>query len=318
VSAGLGAPEPASTSKVCAEMKSTRCTFRCLLVSVCLCAGVSPASYAFASDPPVTAQISPPVAAEDALPDAPKPRPPVTEKGLPLAILKDQIPIWTSPVRVRTHDLIWLLPLGAATGAALTTDTDVMRDVSHDRTFNKDSVNVSNSLLGFEIAVPVSLYGVGLFKGNPHARETGILSGEALADSVVVEEVTKIIFRRERPLYNNAAGDFFAPNIGANGSFPSSHSMLAWTLAGVIAGEYPSKWVQVSVYSIASGVSVTRVLGQEHFPSDVLVGAAAGWLIGHYVFEKHHVHHVSHALQAKLSRRTVGGSETETTHGILD
>ena len=94
--------------------------------------------------------------------------------------------------------------------------------------------------------------------------------------------------------------------------------MLAWTLAGVIAGQYPSKWVQVSVYSIASGVSVTRVLGQEHFPSDVLVGAAAGWLIGHYVFEKHHVHHVSHALQAKLSRRTVGGSETETTHGILD
>jgi len=56
--------------------------------------------------------------------------------------------------------------------------------------------------------------------------------------------------------------------------------MLAWTLAGVIAEEYPSKWIQVSVYSIASGVSVTRVLGQEHFPTDVLVGAAAGWLIG--------------------------------------
>jgi membrane-associated phospholipid phosphatase len=121
-------------------------------------------------------------------------------------------------------------------------------------------------------------------------------------DSVVVVEVTKVIFRRERPLYNNAAGDFLAPNVVTNGSFPSSHSMLAWTLAGVIASEYPSKRVQLSVYSIASGVSLTRVLGQEHFPSDVLVGAAAGWLIGHYVFEKHQIHRVARARRAKVGR----------------
>jgi hypothetical protein len=282
-------------------MISNRGMFRWFIASLCICASVSPASYAFVSDSPAAARISLPAAPEDALPDAPETRIPVTEKGLPLAILKDQISIWTSPVRVRMHDLIWLLPLGAATGVTLATDTDTMRDVSRDRSFNKDNVNASNYLLGCEIAVPVGLYGVGIFKGNAHARETGILSGEALADSVVVEEVAKIIFRRERPLYNNAAGDFFAPNVGANGSFPSSHSMLAWTLAGVVSGEYPSKWVQVGVYSIASGVSLTRVLGQEHFPSDVLVGGAAGWLIGHYVFEKHQVHHVTHALRAKLA-----------------
>ena len=233
------------------------------------------------------------------MPDAPAAQIAVSEKGLPLAILKDQIPIWTSPVRIRTHDLIWLLPLGAATGVTLATDTDTMREVSRDRTFNKDSVNASNYLLGSEIAIPVGLYGVGLFKDNAHARETGILSGEALADAAVVQEVTKVIFRRERPLYNNAAGDFFVPDFSRNGSFPSSHSMLAWTLAGVIAGEYPSRWVEVSVYSLATGVSLTRVLGQQHFPSDVLVGGAAGWLIGHYVFQKHHVYHAPRALRAK-------------------
>ena len=54
---------------------------------------------------------------------------PVTEKGLPLAILKDQVAIWTSPVRIRAHDLIWLLPLGAATGVTLATDTDAMREL---------------------------------------------------------------------------------------------------------------------------------------------------------------------------------------------
>jgi len=78
--------------------------------------------------------------------------------------------------------------------------------------------------------------------------------------------------------------------------------MLAWTLAGVVADEYPSKWVKVGAYSIASSVSLTRVLGQEHFPSDVLVGAAAGWLIGHYIVEKHQVHHKAHALRAEVER----------------
>jgi membrane-associated phospholipid phosphatase len=275
--------------------------FRWIATGFCICAGMWSASCAFASDPAAAPVMALAGAPGDALPDAPVPQAPVTEKGMPVAILKDQIAIWTSPVRIRTHDLIWLLPLGAATGVTLATDTDTMREVSRDRTFNKDSVNASNYLLGSEIAIPVGLYGVGLFKNNSHARETGILSGEALADGIVVQEVTKVIFRRERPLYNNAAGDFFASNVGTSGSFPSSHSMLAWALAGVVAGEYPSRWVQVGVYSLATSVSLTRVLGQEHFPSDVLVGGAAGWLIGHYVFEKHQTHHVTHRLQLKHS-----------------
>jgi membrane-associated phospholipid phosphatase len=268
----------------------TRIISRCLSISLALCL-VGGSSRALAS--PITASDSMPAldSPGDTLPEAPAAQIPATEKGLPLAILKDQVAIWTSPVRIRAHDLIWLLPLGAATGVTLATDTDAMRDLSHNASFNKESVNASNALLGSEIAIPVALYGVGLFKGDAHARETGILSGEALADSVVLDQVTKIIFRRERPLYNNASGDFFSSNAGKNNSFPSSHSMLAWTIAGVTAGEYPSKWVQLGAYSLATSVSLMRVLGQEHFPTDVLVGGAAGWLIGHYVFKKHAMHH---------------------------
>ena len=294
--------KPSSIASKVEDMLFSRSMLRWFVGSFWIFIDVYPWSFAFGADPPAAARISVPAPSEDGLPDAPEMPIPTTEKGLPLAILKDQVPIWTSPVRVRMHDLIWLLPLGAATGVALTTDTDVMRDVSRDRSFNKDNANVSNSLLGCQMAIPVGLYSVGILNGNAHARETGILSGEALVDSVVVVEVTKVIFRRERPLYNNAAGDFLAPNVVTNGSFPSSNSMLAWTLAGVIASEYPSKRVQLSVYSIASGVSLTRVLGQEHFPSDVLVGAAAGWLIGHYVFERHQIHRVAHARRAKVGR----------------
>ena len=177
--------------------------------------GACPVSYGFQTSRVIDAEVA--SDANDALPDAPEASSQATVKRLPLAFLRDQIPIWTSPLRVRPHDVRWLLPLGAATGITLATDTDAMRDLSHDRSFNKNSVNASNYLLGSEISIPVMLFGVGLFNNDAHAHETGILSGEALADAVVVEEVSKIILRRERPLYNNAAGDFFASNVGTNG-----------------------------------------------------------------------------------------------------
>jgi len=265
-----------------------RATIAFCICLLCAC----PATYAFQASGPNDTEATTP-SPDAALPDAPPapgdvtPPGDVTMKGLPLAILKDQIPIWTSPIRTRPRDLIWLLPLGAATGITLSTDTDTMREVSHDPGYNKNNVNVSNYVLGGELAVPAVMYGLSILNGNDHAHEAGILSGEALADALVVEEVAKVAFRRERPLYNNAAGDFFVSNLGTKGGFPSSHSTLAWAAAAVIAGEYPSVWVDASIYTTAAAVSLTRVLGQQHFPTDVLVGGAAGWLIGHYVFKKH-------------------------------
>jgi PAP2 superfamily len=227
------------------------------------------------------------------LPDAPAPqlqdKDAVTLRNTPIHILKDQAAIWTSPLRIRTHDLEWLIPLAAATGAGIATDHHVMSSVvSHDPSFNQDNIDVSNVLLGGVVAAPVALYGFGHFKDDEHAREAGILGGEALVDGVVVEQAMKLIFWRERPAVDNAHGLFFQSSAGADSSFPSAHSVLAWSSAAVIAGEYPSLWSQVGVYTLATGVSLTRVLGQEHFPTDVLVGSAVGWLVGHYVYRVHH------------------------------
>lgn len=240
------------------------------------------------------------LAAASPLPDAPSPQPSTTTAGdaasdavtirnTPIHILKDQEAIWTSPLRIRKHDLVWLLPLAAATGITLATDSRTMRDVvSHNPTFNHDNVDASNSLLTVLIAVPVVDFGYGEISGNDHEREAGILGGETLIDSLVVEEGMKLMFWRERPGVDNANGKFWQSNVGLDSSFPSSHSVFAWSTAAVIAGEHPARWSQLTVYTLATGVSLTRVLGQEHFPTDVLVGSAAGWLVGHYVYKMRH------------------------------
>jgi membrane-associated phospholipid phosphatase len=230
---------------------------------------------------------------DSALPDAPQAQTgtqdAVTLRGTPKNILKDQAGIWTSPFRLRAHDLKWVVPLGLVTGAAIATDHRTLRDVvSLDPSFNNSNTNASNVLIGGFIAAPVVMYGVGHLPGDEHARETGILGAEALIDGVVVEQGMKLIFWRERPTMDNDRGRFFQSSAGIDSSFPSSHSVLAWSAASLIAHEYPHFWTEALVYTGAAGVSFTRLMGQQHFPSDVLVGSAAGWLVGRYVFRHHH------------------------------
>jgi hypothetical protein len=263
-------------------------------VVLALCPSLS-AQAAAGTDPQ-----QPALSSSSSMPEAPPPQAQdeerVTLRNTPRKILRDQGAIWTSPLRIRTHDLEWLLPLASATGAAIATDHHAMSSVvSHDSGFNQTNVDASNALIGGFIAFPLALYGIGHFREDAHAQETGILGAEALLDGVVVEQGMKLIFWRERPAMDHARGLFFQGSAGVDSSFPSSHSVLAWSTAAVIAGEYPSRWCQLGIYSLATGVSVTRVLGQEHFPTDVLVGSAAGWLVGRYVYRAHH----RHALEAR-------------------
>ncbi len=59
-------------------------------------------------------------------------------------------------------------------------------------------------------------------------------------------------------------------------------------MASVIGDEYPGWLTRTAVYGLATGVSFSRIFAEQHFPSDVLVGSATGWLIGHYVYRAHH------------------------------
>jgi len=258
-----------------------------LLFALCAAVGAQTADGQDAPEP------------EPPLPDAPVPQPAETAKGrdhdavtllnTPKHILEDQAGIWTSPLRLRPADLKWLAPLALAAGAAIVTDHCALSSViSHDAPFNHANVDASNVLTGGLIAAPVALYGMGRLHLDAHAQEAGILGGEAILDGLVVEQGLKMIFWRERPSADSGRGRFFQTGIGVDSSFPSSHSMLAWSSAAVIAQEYPNRWVQIGVYCAAAGVGITRMLGQEHFPSDVLVGSTVGWLVGHYVYRKHH------------------------------
>lgn len=233
---------------------------------------------------------------EGSLPDAPQPQQahsdtPVTVRSLPKNFLQDQKAIWTSPLRIRSDNAWMPIALVAGTTVLITTDHQIMsEEVSQDPKYNHDAVTVSNGMLGAVVVWPAALFVAGAAKHDEHATETGLLSGEAIGDSLVVSEVIKIIARRERPTVDDAHGKFFQPNVNFGSSFASNHAFIAWSAASVVATEYHGPFTMLAAYGLAAGVSVTRVLGREHFPSDVFVGSACGWLIGRYV-----VHHHRHS-----------------------
>ena len=273
---------------------------------LCLTAALLLATGPFCSAQSATLQSSTAdvaTAVSTSLPDAPEPHndpaqppPPPPEKksetitfvGTPKRILLDQKAIWTSPLHLKPQDAIWLLPLAAVTGTMIGSDQHTMNDLIHiNPTISTTSPHVSNASVGALGALPASMYLWSLTHHAPQAHETGLLSGEALVDSLAVSEAIQLVTLRDRPNVNNAKGNFFSSS-PLDGSFPSNHATAAWAMAAVVGDEYPGWLTRTAVYGLATTVSVSRVLAEQHFPSDVLVGSVAGWLIGHYVYHAHH------------------------------
>ena len=206
-------------------------------------------------------------------------------------LLHDQRGIWTSPAHLRARDAIWLAPLAA--GVAISIHYDAATLQLLDRTdygvrFSNGYTHIGSPyvLLGASGGV----YALGKLTHNEKVRETGVLEIEALGDSLFVDEVFKIATNRERPNTGAGAGRFWPDGSGFtwNGSFPSGHATASWAFARVLVDETPHhRWLHVGIYALAAGVSVGRVTGRYHFPSDVLAGSAIGYLIGGYVYRQH-------------------------------
>jgi membrane-associated phospholipid phosphatase len=224
---------------------------------------------------------------------------PLTRK-LAQNILMDQKEMWTSPFHIRNvEDAVpWILVAGG-TAALIASDDWSARQLPN--TVDQVSISHDVSQLGAGYTVlPITagLYIGGAFAHNEKARETGILSGEAILDSLIVAEVFKVTMRRQRPLDGDGNGKFFQ----GGSSFPSGHATESWALASVVAHEYNSNILYpIAAYGLASLVSFSRLSGQNHFPSDVFAGSALGWFTGRYVFKTHVDHSIHRRPESKLS-----------------
>jgi hypothetical protein len=201
-------------------------------------------------------------------------------------ILRDQKAIWTAPLHLQRHDAKWVVPGSIGLMALITTDRITGDEIFESNSQVKASEAISHAGSAYTLAaVAAGFYFAGREKNDDRARETGLLSAEALADSLIVSGALKVITQRARPLGGHERSEFF----DGGSSFPSGHSTQVWTVATVIANEYHHRRaVQIAAYGIASAVSVARFTEHKHYLSDVLAGSALGYGIGKYVYHAHH------------------------------
>jgi hypothetical protein len=184
----------------------------------------------------------------------------------------------TPRAMIEPSNLAWEVPVGVATGVLIAAgDTPVAREVGGSHNLNSRSDTASTAITDLMVGSAGAMYLVGCATGREHALRSGISVLAATGFALISNEVLKYSFNRERPFRDNGNGEFWE---GGN-SFPSGHTVAAWSVASALAHSYPNKrWVKWTAYAAATGVSVLRITANQHFPSDVVIGGTLGYTVG--------------------------------------
>jgi membrane-associated phospholipid phosphatase len=215
----------------------------------------------------------------------------VSVRTLPANLLADQKEIWSFPGRLaKGKHCLPAVAIVGLTSALIATDPHTAPYFRTTSTFSGFNRVFSGTNTGAFIAVvPASIYAVGLIKKDSYAQSTALLAAEAFVDGFALDLAFKGITGRKQPLQYTGNGpytdSFFngTHNPFHSGGFYSVHAMSAFSVATVIAHRYRDhRWVPYVAYGMATAISFARITGSNHFPSDVFLGSAVGFVIARF------------------------------------
>jgi hypothetical protein len=207
--------------------------------------------------------------------------------------------------------------IAGTTALLLTVDEPVAREAHRLRNESIFVQKVSPAVTQFgQFYVPYSIAAAycleGLVFNDDTSVDTGLLAAQAMLHSGIVVQVLKNIFGRSRPFVHSDEDAWHGPGMilrrDAHGgfspydSFPSGHTITAFSLATVIAGR-ESPWVGYVAYTCATLTGISRLTQHEHWLSDVVAGAALGIAIGKLELRRHNN---SLAIYPSIGARSAG------------
>ncbi len=146
-------------------------------------------------------------------------------------------------------------------------------------------LDATNELGGPRAIVPVaSLLVVSLATDNPRFQDAAFTSLQALAYSAAITAGFKIAIGRFRP-EADAGAYRFAPFSG-NRSLPSGHTSAAFAIVTPWVLYYPNV-ATYGLFALSVGTAVARIALDKHWPTDVLAGAAIGFLTARWLTRRH-------------------------------
>lgn len=124
-----------------------------------------------------------------------------------------------------------------------------------------------------QLAAISGLYAYGLLRDDVEAHELS----KSLFNAVAITEITTTMLK--------FAANTSRPN-GDPYGWPSGHTSSSFAFASVL-DEYYGHWIGLPAYTVAGLVAWERIDDREHDLSDVVFGAALGYVIGRTVANEH-------------------------------
>ncbi|WP_439882110.1 phosphatase PAP2 family protein [Pontibacter sp. MBLB2868] len=177
----------------------------------------------------------------------------------------------------------------ALSGAALWTlsyayvDEPFEQFVQSHRSAVADGISLVVQPLGrqkYLLPVAGAAFVTGLIAKDKKLQQAGVISMGSIIINSAVTSTLKNTFHRYRPSTTTENHEYDEPFCGSlNGSLPSSHTSTAFTVATSIATVYKDKkYVPPIAYGVATLVGLSRINDNAHWTTDVLAGAAVGYL----------------------------------------
>ena len=189
-------------------------------------------------------------------------------RRLPSQLWADIKSVYTSPAN--------LLFLGGTYGASLalqsTGPDDTVADSLRQHRIFKDDWRDAFGAAGNPL-VHVGLAGIWYVVGQQTQNEHTYRVAGTLRRALMVNGLSV--------LAGQLATGGHGPN-GESGSFPSGHTSSTFVIASVMHRAY-GPWVGVPLYALGGLVATERLDSDEHFLSDVVMGAVMGLVIGHTI-----------------------------------
>ena len=136
-------------------------------------------------------------------------------------------------------------------------------------------------------AFGVATYATGLLIGNDDIRITGRLLLESLSFSGLSVISVRFVAGRSRPYSGDGPWKFNGFTLDNEiQSFPSGHTTVAFGMSTILAERIDTWWSRVFFYGMASLTAYARVLNNQHWLSDVVVGGAFGLGAGLFVIQR--------------------------------
>jgi membrane-associated phospholipid phosphatase len=202
--------------------------------------------------------------------------------------LEDAGSFFTAPFRFSGTEWIYAGAVAGGTPLLMSLDESVRRKVSRHVTssINGDFWDIPTryGVVTYANVLSVAAYATGLFVGSDELRVTGRLMFESLSLAGVSVITIRYIAARSRPYSGDGPWKFhgFTWNNEIQ-SFPSGHTTVAFALSTVIAERFDNVWARVGFYGMATLTAFARVHNNQHWMSDVVIGAGLGIAAGFHV-----------------------------------